>query len=63
MLWCVCLQSVQAKARTCAYSPSGTQLAVGLYSGDLVVLSDDLTKVLAQVRDLLIHHLIVYLKL
>jgi WD40 repeat protein len=46
---CSRCQDIKAKARALAYSPDGAHLAVALYSGDLLVLSETLDTVIAQV--------------
>ena len=43
-------RSVGGKARACAYAPDGGQIAVGLYSGNVKVYSDNLEKEIADVK-------------
>ena len=43
------VQDLKSKARALAYSPNGTELAVALYTGDLVILTENLDAIVTQV--------------
>lgn len=43
------MRDLKSKARALAYSPNGTEISIALYSGDLVVVTENLDAIVTQV--------------